>query len=184
MKTILLTIFTSLICIANVNAQLNMQDSINMDKTWIKFRAAFTAMDLTAMKLLTATVVYCSDCYDNTQTEKERNEKLMRTDKWVDFMETAYYIPQSKFIKEDVPIMSKDIGNLMLTKPFQISEDFTNVEIFTNKLNKKQLNLPTKIFNIVITLVEPNTEYDGLQAIFTFVKTKNGFLFCGYSTVP
>jgi len=185
MKTILLFIFISCLSVSRAPAQeIDQQDSIEMADLWQKFRKAFAAKDLKKLEKLSVSQIYCSECYDNTPEEKQRNEKLMQTGEWSNFMEQAYCVPLAKFLQEDVAIISDYIGKKTISQPFQMYNDEANKTLFTQKLKKKQFSNPVQCYSIIVTLTEPSPEFEGLQALFTFVKTKKGFRFCGYGTVP
>lgn len=185
-KTVLLSVFISILCFSIASAQepINQQDSIAVANVWQDFRKAFAEKDLEQLGKLSVSQIYCSECYDNTSEEKERNEKLMQTDGWGDFVEQAYYVTVVKFLQEDIAVISDYIGNKIISQAFQIYNDEANATLFTQKLKKKQLSNPVQCYSIIITLTEPSPEFEGLQAVFTFVKTKKGFRFCGYGTVP
>lgn len=186
MKTVPLSVFISILCFSKTSAQepITKQDSIAVANVWQNFRKAFVAKDLEQLEKLSVSQIYCSECYDNTSEEKERNEKLMQTDGWGDFVEQVYYVPLAKFLQEDIVIISDYIGNEITSQPFEVYNDEINKTLFTQKLKKKQLSQPVQCYSIIITLTEPSPEFEGLQAVFTFVKTKKGFRFCGYGTVP
>lgn len=186
MKRIVTIIALYLLGCSTANAQtpINPQDSIALSGVWEDFRQAFSEKDLPRLKALSASQIYCSECYDNTQQEKERNEQLMQTGKWEKFMEQAYYVPLTKFLQEDVAVVSEYTGSRVKNQPYQIYNDEANKTLFTKKLKKKQLSNPVHCYSVIISFIEPSKEFDGLQTVFTFVKTKKGFLFCGYGTVP
>lgn len=37
---------------------------------------------------------------------------------------------------------------------------------------------------VLVTIIDPSNQGEGMQAAFAFKKTKGGYLFCGYSTIP
>lgn len=177
--SLLLSLYT-----AQAQTPIHPQDSIVLSGVWEDFRMVFADKDLPKLKGLSTSEIYCSECYDNTPLEKERNEQLMQANQWEAFMDKMYYVPLTQFLNEDAVIISDYIGTQIKTKPYQIYNEETNKELFTKKLKKKQLSYPIQCFSIIITITEPSPEFDGLQGVFTFVKTKKGFQFCGYGTVP
>lgn len=181
----LLSLFMSILCISKSSAQepISWQDSITITNVWQDFRKAFAAKDLHKLNNLSVSQIYCSECYDNTVLEKERNEKLMQTDGWGDFVEQAYYVSLKNFLQEDVAIISDYVGKEIIS-PFQIHKEGANALLFVQNLKKKELSYPLQCYSIIVTLVEPSPEFEGLQAVFTFINTKKGFRFCGYGTVP
>ena len=83
---------------AKAQTLINPQDSLALSQAWEDFRQAFADKDIQKLKKSSTSQIYCSECYDNTPQEKERNEQLMQTGKWEKFIEQAYYVPLMKFL--------------------------------------------------------------------------------------
>ena len=83
MKHIVMMIVSLLLSFYTAQAQtpIHRQDSIVLSGVWEDFRMVFADKDLSRLKALSTSQIYCSECYDNTEKEKLRNEKLMQANK-------------------------------------------------------------------------------------------------------
>ncbi|MCC3158238.1 hypothetical protein LJ737_13400 [Hymenobacter sp. 15J16-1T3B] len=148
----------------------------SLQETWMLFAMAVIKNDVATIKLLSSSKVYCVDCMRNTAKEQAVWEvyENKNPDTWYDKMYGEFaYIDIDKFIKEDLPLVfNQRIKKRLLDK---------NKLVFTDQvLYGGQQNMGT----VLVTIIDPSDKWEGAQAAFGFVKTKNGYRFCNYSTIP
>ena len=147
----------------------------DIEKTWARFIEAISDNNLNKLRLLATHKIRCFLCVDNTEQESRDLQKFMETDPdWYNKLyDQKIFIPLDKFFNEDVPIIfNKDlIGKMKAAK----------VNYVERSIEKESF------YEIPVATIEPG-EFapldEGVQHVFLFIKTADGYKFTGIDTIP
>jgi hypothetical protein len=160
------------------------------EETWMTFANAILASDLNTLKRISANCIRCSDCVTNTPKEDSMYNEFTKKnpDTWYDkFYSELSFIPIDKFIKEDLNlIFDPTLKSRMLdTSKIGFHNDEINKKLYDAKCIISPIDLKASKLQVAIVLViDPSSETEGFQKAFAFIQTKQGYKFCGYSTIP
>ena len=171
-------------------AELTLNPELH--QAWKQFAQAVRANDLPALRLLSAACIHCTDCVTNTAAEETAFEtyKDHHPDTWYDELYGPFsFIPAAAFWRKDGPLIFDAKTKLRLLNPAKLrfaSSDHTKAGYVA-----PCLILPTQVASahvdeVLLSYIDPYpaSQGEGMQKAFAFVKTKQGYKFCGYSTIP
>ncbi|EKR62605.1 hypothetical protein LEP1GSC036_2045 [Leptospira weilii str. 2006001853] len=157
-----------------------------IQKVWIQFANSILENDLKEIKRLSTSCIYCPECLTNIPEEESQLEKFqdLNSDR---FDSDPSYIPIDTFLEKNRNLF---LNAEIKTKPLNLSiykiyPDDANLNQFNRSciLSKKELS-STKVYTVSVTVRESIFGSEGDQRIFTFIRTKKGFRFCGYLSIP
>lgn len=163
-----------------------------LQRAWKQFAQAVRANDLPALRQLSAACIKCTDCVTNTTAEEKAFEtyKDQHPDTWYDELYGPLgFIPAAAFWRKDAPLIFDAKTKVRLLNPAKL-------RFAANDHNKAGyvapcLILPAQVAaahvdEVLLTYIDPypSGQGEGMQKAFAFVKTKQGYKFCGYSTIP
>lgn len=144
-------------------------------KTWNQFALCIINKDLQRFRNLSTDCIACFSCC----TKNESGEYQVVENR---------FIPISSFIRDHYSmIFSKTTrARLLDTAKCSPIESGYNTEVYNNSCisNSKKVLTNPKFKEMLVLVVDPSTEYEGTQQAFAFIETKDGYKFCGYSTIP
>ena len=163
-----------------------------LHRAWEQFAHAVRANDLPALRHLSAACIQCTDCVTNTAAEETafENYKDQHPDTWYDELYGSFsFIPAEAFWRKDGPLIFDTKTKLRLLNRAKL-------RFAANDHNKAGYVAPCLILpaqaalahvdEVLLTYLEPypSGRGEGMQKAFAFVRTKQGYKFCGYSTIP
>ena len=167
----------------NLKANRELQDA------WSSFAKAVISNDLQTIKRLSTDCVLCTDCLINSPKEDSLFNAYQdnHPNEWYDQFLNNRYISIQTFIEEDkLTIFDENTLSRLL--------DESKIIFFNNNHNRKlyakeciiKSSEPdsANLEEVFITVVDPSEKAEGMQKAFAFIKTKSGYKFCGYSTIP
>jgi hypothetical protein len=166
------------------------QSEKEFEEAWLTFANAVLSGDLNKVKQLSANCIECSSCVTNTPKEDSlfNNFQKKNPNTWHDKLYSELsYIPIDKFLNEDFTII---FNSFTKTKLLDSSKTrFHDDEINKGMYDKKCIisNTDFKKANLLemfVKIIVPSTETEGMDKAFAFIQTKQGYKFCGYSTIP
>jgi hypothetical protein len=161
-----------------------------LHRVWEKFAQAVRTNDLPTLRQLSAACIRCTECLRNTAAEEKAFDKYM--DQHPD---TGYdrlfgplsFIPALDFWRKDAYLIFDAKTKLRLLNPAKL-------RFATNDHNKAGYVAPclivpaqaaaTHVYEVFLTYNDPSEQSEGMEKAFAFVKTRQGYKFCGYSTIP
>jgi hypothetical protein len=167
-----------------------MESDEELKRAWSLFSKAILFNDIQALKDLSTDCIRCSACVTNTSSEDSvftvyRNNN---PDTWYD---TLYgelsYIPLQIFLEKDLRLLFDANTNSRLLDSSKISfhDDNHNKGLYIKEcIIKPSDSSKADIQEVLLTVIDPSSETEGMQKGFAFVKTEKGYKFCGYSTIP
>ncbi|WP_162902864.1 hypothetical protein [Taibaiella koreensis] len=181
---LLALVLSATIAFAQTGMQVKQNNAVAeqaaMDKlqeAWSSFADALLQQDTARLRSLSATTVRCDVCPidtilpGNASAEEYNKRKLMP---FHDFLKKA---PQL-FYPATLSRL-KDTSKLMFT------DNEHNAALYPLSGIPKAIRLNHPRYKeVLLTVVDPSADYEGAQQAFAFVETKDGFKFCGYSTIP
>lgn len=162
----------------------------NIEEVWKDFAQAIVANDAKRIAQLSADCIRCSECVINTPAEDDafNDFKDENPDSWYDKLNTELsYIPIDRFIKEDEKLIFDQAAKSRLMDPskVKIMDDNVNKKLYEKSCVAEQSDLDeAKLKEVLVTVSGPSNKSEGIQKVFTFIDTEEGYKFCGYSTIP
>jgi hypothetical protein len=157
---------------------------------WHAFAKAVQANDRPALRRLSAACIHCTDCATNTAVEQAAFESYQKQhpSTWYD----TYYgprslIPAATFWREDARLIFTDHTKARLLIPSKLAfgNNDHNKGMFVDPCIIPPAQVDTAHVEEVLVLdIDPSTKSQGMQKCFNFVKTAQGYKFCGYYTIP
>lgn len=160
------------------------------EEAWVTFANAILAGDLNTLKRISSNCIRCSDCVTNTTKEDSMYNEFEKKnpDTWYDkFYSELSFIPIDKFIKEDLNLIFDPPLKSRMLDTFKIGfhNDEINKKLYVKKCIISTVDLEaSKLQEAIVLVIDPSSETEGFQKAFTFIQTKQGYKFCGYSTIP
>ena len=166
------------------------QSDEEFKKDWITFVNAVLAGDLKTLKGLSSGCIYCTDCVTNSHKEDSLFSDFQNKnpDTWYARLNSEfYYISIDKFLREDLTIVFDSISKSRMLNDSKIRfhNDEANKDLYAKKCIVSGMDLRNvKILEMFVKVVDPSSETEGMDKAFAFIQTKQGYKFCGYSTIP
>ena len=156
-------------------------------KAWNSFATAAKTGNMKTLKALSAGCVYCGYCLYNTDAENKTYVEGMKTDpdKWMAKVNgELQYIPIDRFLKEDATeIFTKALLDKMADpKDLYMQHCEINPKVFVKLCFSKRPISSNPVFTDVV--VTDHSVKHGLNRVFTFMETAEGYKFCGFSIAP
>ena len=163
-----------------------------LHRAWTQFAQAVRANDLPALRQLSAACIQCTDCVTNTAAEETAFEtyKDQHPNTWYDELYSSFsFIPADAFWRLDGPLIFDTKTKLRLLNPAKLrfaANDHNKAVYVAPCLILPAQVASTHVDEVLLTYLEPypSGQGEGMQKAFAFVKTKQGYKFCGYSTIP
>lgn len=161
-----------------------------LEKTWKVFANAILIGNKKIIKDISTNCVYCTDCPTNTRQEDSLfNEYQKKNPKiWYDKLSSEFsYISIDEFLTNDYPLIFDSIVNTRLFNQSKIRffDEETNKNLYKKNciINSQALKEST-IIQLFVKTIDWSEENEGMDKVFSFIKTKQGYKFCGYWTLP
>ena len=149
------------------------KDSIELTKTWRKFKTALELKDTKTLRRLSLNIVHC-DLFQTPNPNGTYNQIVANS-----------YISFHAFLAQFYHDLSKlKLWSVMKTKKYQIVECAMNFHPPNIKYLK---STSLKLYDILYVTFEPNEiekGNEGQQEGFEFVKTNGKFRFFGLTSIP
>jgi hypothetical protein len=100
------------------------------------------------------------------------------------------YVTTAAFLRQQWPIVFNANTKARLLKPNCLRFNLDNAQnkhLYQQPCIANSIDFKTaKIQEVLVTVIDPYpaSPGEGMQKAFAFSKTKNGFKFCGYGTIP
>ena len=181
----------------NGNKKLNINYETIIDssdkefsKTWKEFSNAIIQNDKATFRKLSVECIYCTECVTNTNLEdslfnifRENNNEI-----WYDTLYNRLsFISIDKFIAEDYNIIFTETVQKQLsdnTKMNALESRIDNIVNIPYCLKKELTNNYPQKKEVLITFNDKLENGEGWQIALDFIKTKDGYKFSSYSTIP
>jgi hypothetical protein len=157
------------------------------EETWRVFVNAILADDFKKIKQLSANCIDCSICITNSPEEVAVYKEYWSSKQYFKKMDSAKFISIDKFIKEDLKIIFDStlksrlkVESKVMFHDFGIVNGTYNERCIISSSDFKK----SKLQEAIVTVVDKSPEFEGFQKAFEFILTKQGYKFCGYSTIP
>ena len=160
------------------------------EKAWTKFANAVLSRNPKALAELSSACIYCTHCVTNTPKEDSlfNDFRSKNPDAWYEKLNSEYcYIPINKFLSDDFELIFDSITTSKMLKASKISyhDDGHNKGLYKNNCIAKSSELKnSKLLEMFVKVIDYSSETEGLSKAFAFIQTKQGYRFCGYSTIP
>ncbi len=158
-----------------------------MQKSWSAFAQAVKNNNLPAVKAMATECIYCNYCLYNTDKENQVFVDSMKKnpDGWTaKITSQLQYLPVDKFMKED-------FADIFAAETKAKMADKAAITFHNGNANRKTYNklcISSRIIssnpNFVEVVINNPSSKPGLNRTFTFIETKAGYKFCGFSIVP
>jgi hypothetical protein len=149
---------------------------------WEIFKKALSRNAVSEIKNLSLQTINCPACLSATH-EKDSLLDKYREDHpktWYnDLYSRLCFIEINKFLLEDYPLI---VDSSLVKRIHQNDKIRFHVQKTDSKETGKEV--PTTIFEVLITSIDPTNELEGMQKVFQFIRVKNKFKFYGYFTIP
>ena len=172
------------------NVNLITQSDKEFEETWRKFANAVLSGDLNKVKQLSTNCIQCTDCVTNTLKEDSlfNDFEKKNPNTWYEKLYSEFsYIPIDKFLKEDLRIIFDSLTETRLldSSKIRFHDDEVNKGMYDKKCIISSNDLKNaKLLEMFVKVIDPSTETEGMDKAFAFIQTKQGYKFCGYSTIP
>jgi hypothetical protein len=166
------------------------EEDKEFEEAWKIFANAVLSADLKQVKQLSSSCIHCTDCVTNTRQEDSLFKKFQseNPDTWYEKLNSKFcYVPIDKFLKEDFAIVFESVGKsrMLIASKISYHNDSVNKGMYDKKCIVSSMELKNgKIMEMFVKVVDPSSETEGMSKTFAFIQTKQGYKFCGYSTVP
>ena len=166
------------------------QSDKQFEETWKIFANAVLSGNLNKVKQLSTNCIECSDCVTNTPKEDSlfNDFEKKNPNTWYEKLYSELsYIPIDKFLKEDFTIIFDSFTKTRLldSSKIRFHDDEVNKGMYDKKCIISSNDLKNaKLLEMFVKVVDPSTETEGMDKAFAFIQTKQGYKFCGYSTIP
>jgi hypothetical protein len=169
-----------------IKSRLN---DLELQRAWTKFARAIQINDLPALHQLSASCIQCLDCVTNTPAEVTAFETYQQKhpETWYDTLYgSLVFIPTPAFWQRDGRLIFDAKTKARLLDPAKL-------RFATNDHHKAGYVAPclilaasAPVYEVLLTYSDPYPagQGEGMQKAFAFVQTKQGYKFCGYSTIP
>lgn len=170
-----------------VESRLNNPE---LQRAWKKFAQAVQTNDLPALQQLSAACIQCSDCVTNTDAEATAFEAYQKKhpDTWDDALyDSLSFVPAEVFWHRDGHLVFDPKTKSRLLDPAKLqfgANDHTTEGYVAPCLILPAQAASTRISEVLLTYIDPSRQGEGMQQAFIFVKTEQGYKFCGYFTIP
>ena len=163
-----------------------------LQRAWTTFARAVQANDLPALNQLSAGCIQCIDCVTNTPAEATAFETYQKKhpDTWYDTLYGSLgFIPTQAFWQRDGRLIFDAKTKSRLLDPAKLrfaANDHNKAGYVAPCLILPAQAASTPVYEVLLTYIDPYPagRGEGMQKAFAFVKTKQGYKFCGYSTIP
>lgn len=159
-------------------------------RAWQTFAQAVRKNDLAALRKLSASCITCTDCLRNTGVEEKAFDRYMDQHPDTGF-DRLYgpmsFIPAETFWRQDSPLIFDAKAKARLLNPAKltfIASEQNKAGYVAPCLIKPAEVASTHLYEVLLTTIDPSRGEEGMQKAFAFIKTKQGFKFCAYSTIP
>jgi hypothetical protein len=162
-----------------------------LEKSWRIFTNAVLSNNLREIKEISTACIHCTDCPTNTRQEdslfSEYQKKNPNT--WYDKLYSQFsYIPIDEFLTNDYPsvfdsVVKSRFYNQSAIRFYDVNE--INMHLYSKNciVNSSTIKEST-ITEIFVKTIDWSEETEGMSKVFSFLKTKDGYKFCGYWTLP
>ncbi|RZJ57809.1 MAG: hypothetical protein EOO55_02535 [Hymenobacter sp.] len=164
-----------------------------LQRAWAKFSRAVQTNDLPALHQLSAGCIACIDCVTNTPAEATAFETYQKKhpNTWYDTLYGSLgFIPTQAFWQRDGRLIfdAKTKSRLLNSAKLRFAaNDHNKAGYVAPCLILPAQAASTHVYEVLLTYIDPypgGRGEEGMQKAFAFVKTKQGYKFCGYSTIP
>jgi hypothetical protein len=163
-----------------------------LQRVWKQFAQAIQASNFPALRQLSAACIQCTDCVTNTAPEATAFEayKDQHPDTWYDQLYGSLgFIPAEVSWRKDAPLIFDAKTKLRLQNPAKLrfaANDHNKAGYVAPCLILPAQAASTHVDEVLVTYLDPYPagQGEGMQKAFAFVRTKQGYKFCGYSTIP
>ncbi len=141
--------------------------------TWFRFADALQQKDTAAIRTLSAACIWCSDCDDQAVPPEGGTQ------------EASKFVPFNRFLQHNLPVIIDAATQARL-------KDLSKLTFVDDTQNRDLYQAPCMLRpdrdsrqkEVLLLLIDPSQETEGLQRAFSFMETPEGYKFCGYSTIP
>ncbi|WP_118951775.1 hypothetical protein [Taibaiella helva] len=145
------------------NAVAEQAATDKLQETWNRFADALRLGDTASLRALSTPYLQCYNCPGDTT-----------------------FIPFARF-RDHVPEIfgAATLARLKDNTKLRFIDNGHNAELYATSCVTKPLRLwQPHCKEVLLTYIDPSTDFEGAQQAFAFIETKEGFKFCGYSTIP
>jgi BarA-like signal transduction histidine kinase len=163
-----------------------------LHRTWKQFAQAVRRHDLPALRQHSTACISCLDCLQNTPAEEKAFEQYSDRHPNTGYdrvMGSLRYIPAETFWRQDSPLIFDVKTTSRLLTPAKltfIASEQNKAGYVVPCLLKPAEAASARLYEVLLTTIDPypSGQGEGMQKAFAFIKTKQGYKFCGYDTIP
>jgi hypothetical protein len=163
------------------------QANKEFEKAWRIFVNAVLADDFKKTKQLSTNCIDCSICVTNTPEEAAVYDEYWSSHQYFKKIDSAKFVSIDKFIREDLKIIfDSTLKSRLKVESKVIFHDYGIVNRTYNErciISSSDFK-KSKLQEAIVSVIDPSPEFEGFQKAFDFILTKQGYKFCGYSTIP
>lgn len=162
------------------NAVAAGEKDVKLEKAWRRFADALIRNDKEAIKTLSTDCIRCFGCAfgaDSRDTiisieQDTPNPTLFSFDHFI-----------TRFGPE--VFSNETLARLLDTTKLTFIDNQYNSGLYTVPCLAKSSDLKNPVHKeVLLLIVDPSPAFEGAQQAFAFMETKDGYKFCGYSTIP
>ncbi|MBH8570021.1 hypothetical protein KB206_14115 [Microvirga sp. STS02] len=149
---------------------LQQSDDRALRNAWTLFAKAVIAGDMKMVKQLSASCVLCNE---SEYIESASNAPYVSIDRFIVKLSPRIFDTNTKARLLNSKKLAFNYDNNQNKRLYRYS-CVASISEF------KSATIP----EVLVETVEESSRSGGMQKAFAFIKTKNGYKFCGYSTIP
>lgn len=156
------------------NGTVQETEAMEQFKTaWFRFADALQKKDTAAIRALSAACIWCSGCNDQAVSP----EGVIPV--------AGKFVPFSRFVQQHLPVIVNTATQARLKDVAKLTfvDDTQNRDLYQASCMQRP-DRDSRQKEVLLLLVDPSQETEGLQQAFSFMETPEGYRFCGYSTIP
>lgn len=150
-----------------------------LQTAWNHFADALLQQDTNSLKALAAACIKCENCPESVDSSH-----IIQTG---EEPYGARLIPFNQFLAVYGPYIF-DARTMMRLKDqtkLHFIDNGYNAELYVAPCIQTSSGLKSPQYKeVLLTFVDSSGEFEGAQHAFAFIETKEGYKFCGYSTIP
>lgn len=140
-----------------------------LQQTWQRFAVALQHNDMEAIRSMSAGCIRCSNC---TVSDTTTGSVLIPVDAFLQLQKAVF---------SDAAFLSLVNDNAKLT----FHDNEVNATLYPDTCIAATVRLEHPVHKEVLVLYTgPSGSFESVQLAFAFVATREGYQFCGYSTIP
>lgn len=168
--TLLLLTFFTIPAFAQTGMQVRQNNAVaeqaatdKLQETWNRFAEAVRRQDTVSLKALSTPYIQCYNCPGDTT-----------------------FISFARFREYAADIFAPPtMARLNDTTKLRFIDNGHNAELYVTSCVAKDMRLrQPHCKEVLLTNIDPSPDFEGAQQAFSFIETKEGYKFCGYSTIP